>query len=543
MTERTDEDGVDDQPTIEKPTVAAPSDVSGDETPAADTPGRRRRDIAFGLATVVLVLCMLELLLRVLGFRFEPVPMLFDITWGKEQVEAMNVAMGKNIFCRDDLLFWSLKSGARLDTRTVNRFGLLNGPVEIPKPKGTYRLLCLGDSCTAMGPVPYSMSLQNRLKAVERPDRRCEVINAGCFGYSSFQGRRQFRNRLGDFAPDLVTVYYGWNDHYLTAGYPDKMLRSRNSPVPGTVRMLRRFRIYQLVQKVVNTAQMKTLDRQREGKRLVRVEPEDYRANIRAIVDLARSRGARVLLLTAPSNHRPGNVAAYFIENRLAKSEAALIAQHRRYNEIVRDVAAEKKAELLDLVKAFDARDKDHLFAADGLHPNRRGCQLIGRLLVAKMGEMGVLSPEERRRIAEHPAYDSLDPNLLRSRVRFDNTPLRVQVARPLDLAVAVTNAGDTLWLARSDPVYGQVKLGTIIHDSQGKRLFERERGLLPHDVRPGETVQIRWRLSPLTRPGRYVLEVDPVAEFVTWFNEAGDERTTTSLIVEPAPVPVQNER
>ena len=108
----------------------------------------------------------------------------------------------------------------------------------------------------------------------------------------------------------------------------------------------------------------------------------------------------RVDLGDLEAKYVPGHVPAFFVQNRLAESEEALIERHRRYNQIVREVAAQKKADLLDLEKIFQGKDGDALFLRDGVHPNARGRHLIGELLVKKMGEMGVLSKSDLEKIA-----------------------------------------------------------------------------------------------------------------------------------------------
>jgi len=506
--------------------VDAQAAIAADES--ARVKRSRLRELTFVAVALVLVLGLTECLLRVVGFRFVPVPLLTTTTWGPEQLKAMNEDLGGNIFQPDDLLFWSMRPGAKVDMRQVNELGLLNGPVEVPKPKDLYRILCLGDSCTAIGPVAYPMILQKRLSIVRKPDKQFEVINAGVFAYTSFQGFRLFRHRLADVQPDLVTICYGWNDHYLTLGYPDKLLQARETQAPGILRLLRPLRLYQMVRRVVLAAQM-----QSTGETRIRVAPEDYRENLCGMVDLAKKTGSRAILLTSPSNHSPGRVPEFFVKTQKAESGEALIVRHRNYNEIVRRLAAEKRVEVLDLDAVFNERNKDELFMQDGVHPNRYGRHLIAEALSDRLGEMGVISTGDRERIAEKFLYDSTSPNLLRSRMEILGGPKRVTVGQPLEIAVRATNTGDTVWLARSDPLFGRVRLGTVLCDADGKPISEIEGGLLERDVRPGETVEIRWTLRPFKEPGRYVLSVEGVAEFVSWFGEAGDKRTTASLIVE----------
>ncbi len=505
---------------------------------SAPAPKHRRnpwRDAVFAGLAVFLLLAGGEILLRLLGFRFLPVPILADKTWSPDRVARMNVANGRDVFQPDPLLFWSMIPGLQLDDRTINDRGLANGPITVPKPPGTYRILCMGDSCTAMGSGSYPAVLQRRLDLVVRPDRRFEVINGGVFSYSSLQGLRLFRHRLADVEPNLVTVYYGWNDHYLTTAYPDTVLGGDDLPEPLALRLLRPFRLFQLTQKVVHTSQMYWLEKQRVGRKLYRVPPDDYRNILTEFVALSRERGAVPLLFTAPHNHSLGRVPAYYVESGLAESAEALIRIHHEYNEITREVAARTRAELLDLDRAFDGHNKDDLFINDGVHPNRHGRHLIVALLLDHLEKMGILTREERQRIAEQSTHDSLMPNILRCRVEFLTAPIRAVAGEPIEIAIRLTNTGDTLWLARPERPHGQVTVGALLYDAAGKFLGEKDRCNLPHNVAPSDSVELRWTVKPVEQPGQYVLEVDPLAELVCWFNDLDDARTTVSLIVAPA--------
>jgi lysophospholipase L1-like esterase len=499
----------------------------------------RRRLAVFGLITLAVFFALIELVLRVLGFHYVPVPFLLDKRWGPHEVQAMNKGMNAAIFRQDDLLFWSFIPGAALappDSRKVNELGLLSAPVAVPKPAGTVRILCLGDSCTALGPAPYAGVLERRLQTLDGPGRRFQVVNGGCFGYTSLQGLRLFRDRLPDLQADLVTIYFGWNDHYLTPGYPEKMLRARDSRAPAPIRAMRHVRLYQLVRFGVMKGQLLRTARvqEREGNR--RVASEDYRANLSALIDTARRRDARVLLLTAPDNLTSGKVPAFYAQIGLAKNEADLIESHRRYNDIVRAVSKEKSVDLLDLADEWNGQNKDTLFINDCVHPNAYGCAMIGARLAERLGEIGFLAPDERRRLQAMAGFDSLAPHRLRSRIEFA-APLRAAAGKPFSIPVCVTNTGDTLWLAHSENFYGHVRVGIRVVDAAGREILgygATVHDRLPRDVRPGETVSLSLS-APALAPGRYELEADPVDELICWFNNTGDERSTATLIVESA--------
>jgi tetratricopeptide (TPR) repeat protein len=90
----------------------------------------------------------------------------------------------------------------------------------VPKPKGTFRIFCLGGSTTVGYPYWYngafSTYLRERLRAVF-PDRAIEVINLGMTATNSFTtldiGRELFA-----YEPDLLIVYDGHNEFYGALG-------------------------------------------------------------------------------------------------------------------------------------------------------------------------------------------------------------------------------------------------------------------------------------------------------------------------------------
>ena len=101
-----------------------------------------------------------------------------------------------------------------------------------PKPAGTFRVVCLGDSWTFGANVgdaeTYPRQLEARLR--ERfPEREVEVLNLGVLGYSSFQGLRVMERHGVGLEPDLVVIGYGMNDASV-AGYRDRDVTGPWSP-------------------------------------------------------------------------------------------------------------------------------------------------------------------------------------------------------------------------------------------------------------------------------------------------------------------------
>jgi len=102
-------------------------------------------------------------------------------------------------------LLGSLRDSDRVGLRT-NAFGLRGPEILIPKPAGTFRVICLGDETTIARHLAEEETYCERLRVhlQERTQLRVEVINAGLPGGSPLTGLLLLRHRLLGLQPDLV---------------------------------------------------------------------------------------------------------------------------------------------------------------------------------------------------------------------------------------------------------------------------------------------------------------------------------------------------
>ncbi len=120
----------------------------------------------------------------------------------------------------DYLLFWKLKPNLDLARRTVstNRLGLRSAEIG-PKPDEEVRVLSLGESTTLAARLSYDESystvLERMLNETESEPHR--VINGGVSGYTLFQGFQYLKHRGLELEPDVVLLYFGYNDFLKTA--------------------------------------------------------------------------------------------------------------------------------------------------------------------------------------------------------------------------------------------------------------------------------------------------------------------------------------
>jgi len=96
-------------------------------------------------------------------------------------------------------------------------------------------------------------------------------------------------------------------------------------------------------------------------------------------------------------------------------------------------------------------------------------------------------------------------------------------IAHDLHVQVTVRNTGSAKWLP-SDELYGGVVLGGHLYAETGRLIeFHYVWQPLPRALAPQEELTFELDLPPL-EPGRYVVELDCVANRVTWFAQTGSE-------------------
>ncbi|HZB44955.1 MAG TPA: methyltransferase domain-containing protein, partial [Pyrinomonadaceae bacterium] len=118
---------------------------------------------------------------------------------------------------------------------------------------------------------------------------------------------------------------------------------------------------------------------------------------------------------------------------------------------------------------------------------------------------------------------DSRRPGTLSAHIApRDALPERFAPGARIEAHLAVTNAGDTLWLTGQSVRAGLVMPALRIYDGEGRIVGERHGPLLARAVAPGETVALRVECNAPTRPGPYTLKIDLVDQHVCWFEERG---------------------
>jgi lysophospholipase L1-like esterase len=186
------------------------------------------------------------------------------------------------------------------------------------KRAGVIRIACVGDSWTFGMPVNQDETYPSRLAARLRdahPDQRYEVMNFGVLGYSSFQGLQLLRTRVLDLQPDVVAIGFGMNDSEV-AGYRDRDMvggapPSAMSRIKDAAKDLESYKLLQYIALALRFHPKPMGDYLVEDgndtgsgstdystvEPWTRASPHDYEQNVREMIRLSTSRGARVVLL------------------------------------------------------------------------------------------------------------------------------------------------------------------------------------------------------------------------------------------------------
>lgn len=303
-----------------------------------------QKKILLLIASVLFALILAELILRLIGFSFRTYPE--TIEFGSPDPVAIETD-----FKPDEDLFWVQK----------NYEDKLISALE-QKPE----LVFMGCSCTDWG--KYDQFFVELVEA--RQGSSPDYSNFAVAGWSSYQGLQQLKRDIVRIKPEIVTIFFGWNDHWIGFGIEDK-------EVPKTNSFLEEIRLVQLVKK-------STMAAKAGNEKPNRVSPEDFEYNLAEMVRIARENNIIPVLLTAPSAHQKGNEPAYLGE-RWLRNLSDLIPLHKKYIAVVRKVAKEKNVILCDLAAEFEkipiGRRRVELFTSDGIHPSPAGDRLIASYL------------------------------------------------------------------------------------------------------------------------------------------------------------------
>ena len=329
------------------------------------------KKMLFGFVATVLFFGIIEGALRLVGFQADARVERMEFSF---PVDDYNKSAPQRYLERDEQLFWKPIPGAL----GHNSKGFYGPEFQIAKPDGVFRIVCLGDSCTHFGPISYPDILRGLLERLAPGE--FEVINASCIGYTSFQGRTLLEKQVLDWSPNLITVYFGWNDHWLARGLEDR--KQQASQLGDEAMMLDSLRMIQLLRMIKS--------KRTTHEEIMRVPLTEYEKNLMAMSEQSSAKGADTWFITAPHALDLG-IPPYLVSSGEVSSLDGLIPMHQAYNQTVRDVAKQQHAGLIDLERETDTMNKLGLFIEDHIHLSENGKILVANRLIEMLRSRGIL--------------------------------------------------------------------------------------------------------------------------------------------------------
>lgn len=341
--------------------------------------------IFFSLIPLFLLVLVLELVLLAAGFQYSDTPL------------AMMSLKDSPTGVVEGVMRWDNRDGVIRMVKDPKQLWVPADSFEKKyskkKSAGVTRIAALGDSCTAgcTDGSNYPALMEASLNGGGGPP--VQVINAGVGSHSSYQGLQRLKYSVLPYRPDIITVFYGWNDHWITSVH-DKDVKLKSGWQVSLINFLERFRTYQayhyLISKMMGKEKIGAGTPAGGGKPddaswiKFRVTTEDYFKNLESMVSLARDNGSKILLVTAPYDAKAFKPFANF-----PGPPEALVQVHETYINVVRAVAQKNNVPLLDLAAIITPEKTAEVFSNDGVHYHAQGCRIIAGLFAEKIKSLG----------------------------------------------------------------------------------------------------------------------------------------------------------
>ncbi|MBN2301811.1 MAG: hypothetical protein JXN60_04775 [Lentisphaerae bacterium] len=313
----------------------------------------------------ILAIGVAELILRRIGFRYALYPTEIQVGWPDPMAIAQSLESDREVlwvpeWYRGRIAEWQGKEPT---------------------------IVFMGCSCTESG--RYGEFLEERITAMHQ-NAGITTVNVGVGCWTTYQGLQQLKRDVVPMRPRIVTVYYGWNDHWESFGIEDKEIGKFN--LKHSVAALERYdrwRVLQLLGKIYFNFKMKL----KNGPMPKRVSINDFEKNLREIVRICREHDIVPVLMTAPSSHKHG-AEPERLKLRWISDLNELVPLHAAYVQIVRDVAGETGAHLIDLYALFRAlpeEEQANSFTKDGIHLTEMGDRHIADFMYKYFEKDGLI--------------------------------------------------------------------------------------------------------------------------------------------------------
>jgi lysophospholipase L1-like esterase len=266
-------------------------------------------------------------------------------------------------------------AGQADEIASINSLGFRGPEFQPVKPKGTFRIFCLGGSSTFgyrnSDGGTYPLLLEKILRQ-SSGDTNIEVINAGFPYYNTSSVLALLREELSRYNPDLITLYAAFND----AAWPLNVnvfsralfwIQEHSAVYLLIKEIFHTDSVYfNLISKIMRVTRPKVVNYEPFKKEIDQVALR-FRENVKTIVRFSKEKGIAVVLVKQPmtAGNRESDSAityegeyqavmekfragAFLIPNQL------LLIKHHRLIEELEKIAKEEGLDIVDNIAIVD---------------------------------------------------------------------------------------------------------------------------------------------------------------------------------------------
>jgi len=276
-----------------------------------------------------------------------------------------------------------LRPGAELTGKhhhiEINSLGFRSDELQTPKPKNGIRIWFIGGSTTFDIYAPNNHktwpSIAGQLLDAHLTDQVVEIVNAGVPGEVIRGNRLDFERNYAKVRPDILVLHAGPNDLRTAAHSSDSARGIAPEPEPGWMHKSALYRV------VSRRLQLGPIPDSWKNRAIDEYHWSRIRKDLHDFLRTAREKGLQVVLSTHA--HRAEDTATGARAKRqvaegqklLRMDAESVIATFLRYNTMVRELAAQEGAPLVDLRAAVPP---DTSFFGDHSHYSSAGSQRAG---------------------------------------------------------------------------------------------------------------------------------------------------------------------
>ena len=291
---------------------------------------------------------------------------------------------------------------------SINSLGFRGPEIAVPKPPATVRIAYLGASTTWCAEVSGNEYVWPHIATASLaqafPNRRFDYVNGGVPGYTVASSLKNLELRVAPLQPDVVVIYEGIND--LTGELRDVAVRQgviSEAKEPEMLWVGRYSLLWKLVEKNLRVLASERDARRNQGRLKLDASSlgEQFRKELTHFVRVAQKDAKLVAVTTLATRVRPDQTpeqqmsalssAIFFMPFITAKD---LIDAYARYNQIIREVATDTGALLID---------GEDTILGDGTHftdaGSRAMAERVSRALIrglAGQNVVGTVTPSSR---------------------------------------------------------------------------------------------------------------------------------------------------